>query len=95
MLLSALLTSVGINLGLCFLFFTLYSILRKQPGNAFVYAPRLLHEQDRARDEADFNLERLLPSAGWARTAWLLTEDQLLSVSGFDALVLTRIFTFR
>ncbi|KAJ0099545.1 hypothetical protein Patl1_21867 [Pistacia atlantica] len=42
MILSALLTSVGINLGLCFLFFTLYSILRNQPSNLAVYAPRLL-----------------------------------------------------
>ncbi|KAJ4835385.1 CSC1-like protein hyp1 [Turnera subulata] len=98
MILSALLTSVGINLGLCFLFFTLYSILRKQPGNVFVYAPRLVHkeksEQQQQPGYGEFNLQRLLPSAGWVRRAWQLSDDELLSISGLDALVFTRIFTF-
>lgn len=94
MILSALLTSVGINLGLCFLFFTLYSILRKQPSNASVYAPRLLAE-GKSQEGEFFNFERLLPSAGWARRAWQLSEDELLSISGFDAVVFVRIFIFR
>ncbi|XP_012084749.1 CSC1-like protein HYP1 isoform X2 [Jatropha curcas] len=95
MLLSALLTSVGINLGLCFLFFTLYSILRKQPGNIFVYAPRLIDKQKSEQQTDDlFNLERLLPSASWVRNAWQLTEEELLSISGLDALVFIRIFIF-
>lgn len=95
MILSALLTSVGINFGLCFLFFTLYSILRKQPGNIFVYAPRLVHKQKSEQQTDDFfNLERLLPSAGWVRNAWQLSEEELLSISGLDALVFTRIFIF-
>ncbi|KAJ6707503.1 CSC1-LIKE PROTEIN HYP1 [Salix viminalis] len=95
MLLSALLTSVGINLGLCLLFFTLYSILRKQPGNLYVYAPRLVDkEKSRQQESGDFDLERLLPSAGWVRNAWQLSEDEILSVSGLDGLVFTRIFTF-
>lgn len=91
MILSALLTSVGINLGLCFLFFTLYSILSKQPSNARVYAPRLLSEGKSQQGEF-FNLERLLPSAGWARRAWQLSEDEMLSTSGLDAVVFMRIF---
>ncbi|WCJ25669.1 ERD (early-responsive to dehydration stress) family protein [Euphorbia peplus] len=94
MILSALLTSVGINLGLCFLFFTLYSILRKQPGNVFVYAPRLLENQNSKHEVDNFNLERLLPSADWIKTAWELTEEELLSASGLDALVLVRAFVF-
>ncbi|KAF2299414.1 hypothetical protein GH714_031869 [Hevea brasiliensis] len=94
MILSALLTSVGINLGLCFLFFTLYSILRKQTGNVFVYAPRLVDKQKSEQQGDDFNLERLLPSAGWVRRAWRLSEEDLLSISGLDALVFTRIFIF-
>lgn len=96
MILSALLTSVGINLGLCLLFFTLYSILRKQPGNFYVYAPRLVDkEKSQPQESDDFYLERLLPSAGWVRNAWQLSEDEILSISGLDGLVLTRIFTFR
>ncbi|KAL3526547.1 hypothetical protein ACH5RR_011203 [Cinchona calisaya] len=93
MILSALLTSVGINLGLCFLFFALYSILRKQPGNAGVYAPRLVAD-GKAQHIWDFNLERLLPSAGWMRMAWRPSEDDLLSNSGLDAVVFMRIFIF-
>ncbi|PHT29582.1 CSC1-like protein [Capsicum baccatum] len=92
MILAALLTSVGINLGLCFLFFTLYSILRKQPGNAEVYAPRLVAEGK--SQQTDFNLERILPSAGWVTRAWRPSEAELLSISGLDAVVFMRIFIF-
>lgn len=94
MILSALLTSVGINLGLCLLFFTLYSILRKQPGNVTVYAPRLAAE-GKAQQGGQFNLESLLPTVGWVRKAWQLSEDEILSVLGLDAVVFMRIFIFR
>ncbi|KAF8012894.1 hypothetical protein BT93_I0913 [Corymbia citriodora subsp. variegata] len=93
MLVSALLTSVGINLGLCLLFFTLYSILRKQPSNITVYAPRLVATQ-KSEPRGQFDLERLLPSAGWVKQAWRLTEEELLSLSGLDAVVFMRIFIF-
>ncbi|KAK8553133.1 hypothetical protein V6N13_089348 [Hibiscus sabdariffa] len=93
MILSALLTSVGINLGLCFLFFALYSILRNQPGNITVYSPRLLGER-KTEQENEFNLERLLPSPGWLKRAWQPSEDELLSIAGLDAVVFMRIFTF-
>ncbi|PON96344.1 Calcium-dependent channel [Trema orientale] len=93
MILSALLTSVGINLGLCFLFFTLYSVLRKQPWNVPVYAPRLL-AQGQSQQEGEFNLERLLPTAGWVRRAWQPSDEQLISTLGLDAVVFTRIFVF-
>lgn len=94
MILSALLTSVGINLALCFLFFTLYSILRKQPGNINVYAPRLVAE-GKAQQRGRLNLESLLPTAGWVKKAWQPSEDELLSIVGFDAVVFMRIITFR
>ncbi|XP_058081972.1 CSC1-like protein HYP1 isoform X2 [Magnolia sinica] len=94
MIVSALLTSLGINFGLCILYFTLYSILRKQPGNIEVYAPRLVAE-GKSRQESHFDLERLLPSTGWVRTAWQLSEEELLSASGLDAVVYMRIFIFR
>ncbi|XP_044489479.1 CSC1-like protein At1g69450 [Mangifera indica] len=93
MLVSALLTSLGINSGLCLLFFTLYSILRKQPINYEVYIPRLLAEGS-SRRRSRFNLERLIPSPGWVRRAWKLTEDDLLESSGLDAVVFMRIITF-
>lgn len=94
MILSALLTAVGINLGLCFLFFTLYSILRNQPGNVKVYAPRLV-DKEKSQRRDDFDFERLLPSPGWVKKAWEPSEDELLSTSGLDGLVFMRIFIFR
>ncbi|KAM3754618.1 hypothetical protein ACB098_03G179600 [Castanea mollissima] len=93
MLVSALLTSLAINFGLCILFFTLYSILRKQPFYYDVYVPRLLVEGTSKR-RSRFNLERLIPSPGWVRKAWKLSEEELLSLSGLDAVVYMRIITF-
>ncbi|KAH7554545.1 hypothetical protein JRO89_XS12G0233800 [Xanthoceras sorbifolium] len=94
MILSALLTSVGINLGLCFLFFTLYSILRKQPNNFIVYASRLVGKT-KSEETHDFNLERLVPTPGWVKRAWEPSEEELLSTLGLDAVVFIRIFIFR
>lgn len=94
MIVSALLTSVGINTALCVLFLTLYSILRKQPGNYEVYVPRLLVEGTSKR-RSRFNLERLIPSPGWVAKAWRLSEEELLSLSGLDGVVFMRIITFR
>ncbi|KAK4776212.1 hypothetical protein SAY87_024173 [Trapa incisa] len=93
MILSALLTSVGINLGLCLLFFTLYSILRKQPANFSVYAPLLVAQQN-SEQPRNFNLDRVIPSAGWVRRAWQPSEGELLTRSGLDAVVFMRIFVF-
>ncbi|KAG1347865.1 putative CSC1-like protein [Cocos nucifera] len=93
MIVSALLTSVGINLGLCVLFFALYSILRKQPGNVKFYVPRLVAE-GRARQRSEFNIESLLPSPGWVRKALEPSEEDLLASCGLDAVVFMRIFIF-
>ncbi|XP_076931258.1 hyperosmolality-gated Ca2+ permeable channel 2.3-like [Bidens hawaiensis] len=93
MILSALLTSVGINLGLCFLFFILYSILRKQPGNANVYAPRLVAE-GKLEPRNNFNLERLLPSTSWVTRSWHPTEQELLVRAGLDGVVYMRTIIF-
>ncbi|KAH9616278.1 hypothetical protein KSS87_013573 [Heliosperma pusillum] len=93
MILSALLTSVGINLGLCLLFITLYSVLRRQPINERLYAPRLLAER-KLKQTSGFNFERLLPSVGWVKRAWQLSEQDLLDNSGLDGVVFIRIFTF-
>ncbi|KAL2546717.1 CSC1-like protein [Forsythia ovata] len=92
MIVSALLTSVGINFGLCVLFFALYSILRKQPGNYNIYDPRL-DAEDKSRTSY-FNIGRLLPTPEWMGHAWQPTEDELLSSSGLDAVVFMRTITF-
>lgn len=94
MLLSALLTSVAINSGLCVMFYTLYSILRKQPSNYAVYIPRLLAE-GKSKRRGRFNLERLIPSPDWLKNAWKLSDEELLRSSGLDAVVFMRLITFR
>ena len=69
-------------------------MLRKQPGNYKVYAPRLLAE-GRAERQSRFKILRLLPTAGWLKNAWQPSEDELLAHSGLDAVVFMRIITFR
>ncbi|CAN1794230.1 CSC1-like protein At1g69450 [Linum perenne] len=90
---SALLTSLGINSGLCVLFFTLYSVLRKQPSYLRVYIPRFLAEGG-SRRLLRLKLRRFVPSAGWVARAWRLSEEDIISSNGLDALVFMRVITF-
>ncbi|XP_078177974.1 hyperosmolality-gated Ca2+ permeable channel 2.3-like isoform X2 [Carex rostrata] len=99
MIVSALLTAVGLNLLFTVLLFALYSILRKQPGNLSIYAPRLLAAARQADDgetqtRAHFSIDNILPSVGWVRAAWRLSEEDLLASSGLDGVVFMRIFVF-
>ncbi|PKA57045.1 DNA-directed RNA polymerase III subunit RPC2 [Apostasia shenzhenica] len=91
--LAALLTSAGINIGICVLLLSLFSILRKQPGNAGVYFGRWLAEERSQRMEP-FSLERLVPSPSWIAKAWECSEDEMLAVAGLDAVVFIRILVF-
>ncbi|KAG0467832.1 hypothetical protein HPP92_017160 [Vanilla planifolia] len=90
---AALLTSAGINIGICVLLLSLYSILRKQPGNASVYFGRRLAEE-RSRRMGSFVLERFVPSPSWIVKAWSYSEEEILSIAGLDAVVFIRIIVF-
>ncbi|KAM3310940.1 hypothetical protein ACQJBY_031546 [Aegilops geniculata] len=91
---SALLTSAGINIALCILYLSLYSILRKQPHNFRVYFGRRLAEE-KFREQVDyFSFERLLPTAGWLVKAYWCTEDEIRRVAGLDSVVFLRLFIF-
>lgn len=92
--LSRLLTSAGINIGICALFFSLYSVFRKQPGNVYVYFGRRLSQEEGQHQNINA-LERLVPSASWLVKAWQITEDELLSFAGVDAVVFLRVLVFR
>ncbi|KAL6599839.1 hypothetical protein ACP70R_045490 [Stipagrostis hirtigluma subsp. patula] len=93
MKISGLLTSAGINIGLCVLFLSLYSVLRKQPQNVRVYfGRRIAEEQDRLRGA--FILERFVPSTGWIVKALQYTEEEILAAAGLDAVVFNRILVF-
>ncbi|KAM0882117.1 hypothetical protein ACQ4PT_032564 [Festuca glaucescens] len=94
MKISGLLTSAGINIGLCVLFLSLYSILRKQPANIRVYFGRRIAEENSLLREA-FVLERFVPSAGWIVKALQCTEEELLAAAGLDAVVFNRMLVFR
>uniref|UniRef100_A0A0D9ZBG7 CSC1/OSCA1-like 7TM region domain-containing protein n=1 Tax=Oryza glumipatula TaxID=40148 RepID=A0A0D9ZBG7_9ORYZ len=90
---GALLTSAGINISLCILFLSLYSVLRKQPQNVKVYFGRRIAEENSRLREA-FILERFVPSASWILRSLRCTEDELLATAGLDAVVFNRILVF-
>lgn len=91
---SALLTSAGINIGLCTLFLSLYSLLRKQPGFVYVYFGRRISEENDT-NEGSCILDRFVPSPSWIVRAWEYKQDDILSIAGLDAVVFLRILVFR
>lgn len=91
---SGLLTSAGINIGLCTVLSSLYSVLRKQPGNVSVYFGQRL-SQAQSKDCGPSFFERIIPSASWIIKAWGTTEGELLLIGGLDAVVFCRIVIFR
>uniref|UniRef100_A0A453JGP7 CSC1-like protein RXW8 n=2 Tax=Aegilops tauschii subsp. strangulata TaxID=200361 RepID=A0A453JGP7_AEGTS len=93
MKISALLTSAGINIGLCVLFLSLYSVLRKQPANVRVYFGRRISEEHSRLREA-FILERFVPSTGWIVKALRYTEEEVLAAAGLDAVAFNRMLVF-
>nr|CAB3466625.1 unnamed protein product [Digitaria exilis] len=93
MKISALLTSAGINIGLCVLFLSLYSVLRKQPANVRVYFGRRIAEENE-RLRGAFILERFVPSTGWIVKALQCPEEEILAAAGLDAVVFNRILVF-
>ncbi|XP_020549599.1 CSC1-like protein RXW8 [Sesamum indicum] len=90
---SALLTSAGINTGICVGAFSLYSVLRKQPNLVSVYFARKL-VQEQSRHEDSFWFGRLIPSASWIVKAWEASEDELYAAGGVDAVVFLRMVVF-
>ncbi|PKU67237.1 CSC1-like protein RXW8 [Dendrobium catenatum] len=93
MKLDALLTSAGINIGLCVFFISIYSVIRKQPSNLYVYFGRSL-TQERNKPNDSFNIENFLPFPGWILKAWGPTENEILASVGLDAVVFLRMIVF-
>jgi hypothetical protein len=79
MILSALATSVGINLALTVLLAAAYTLLRRRPPYAEVYAPRRPHA----------------PLEAWIPAAWRRSEEDIHAAAGLDGVVFLRIFVFR
>lgn len=91
---SALLTSAGINVAICVVLVSLYSILRKQPANYCVYFGRLLSGGRVKRHDPRW-YERFAPSPSWLVKAWETTEDEMLAAAGLDAVVFIRMVICR
>lgn len=79
MILSALATSVGINLGLTVLLAAAYTLLRRRPPYVAVYSPRRPYA----------------PPEPWLPAAWRRTEADVHAAAGLDGVVFLRIFVFR
>ncbi|KAL5074627.1 hypothetical protein RYX36_013611 [Vicia faba] len=89
---AALLTSAGINIVVCCVLFSLYSILRKQPSNVNVYFGRKL--ANRSLKDLDLSFERFVPSPTWVMKACDTTQEELLDIGGVDAVVFSRMLVF-
>ncbi|BAT82551.1 hypothetical protein VIGAN_03258400 [Vigna angularis var. angularis] len=89
---NALLISAGINIVLCVVLFSFYSVLRKQPSNVNVYFGRRLASQHSRR--VDLCLERFVPSPSWILKAWETSEEEILAIGGLDAVVFVRMLVF-
>ncbi|KAK7377014.1 hypothetical protein VNO80_02434 [Phaseolus coccineus] len=89
---AALLTSAGINIAVCVVLFSFYSVLRKQPSNVNVYFGRRIASQHSRR--IDLCLERFVPSPSWILKAWETSEDEILAIGGLDAVVFVRMLVF-
>lgn len=93
MILPALLTSAGFNIVICVGFFSLYSILRKQPINLKVYFGQRLAQQQPGQKNLFF-FDRLIPTAGWLVKAWEASDDDIYACGGIDGLVFIRLVVF-
>ncbi|OWM80631.1 hypothetical protein CDL15_Pgr006661 [Punica granatum] len=92
--LSALLTSAGINVAVCVVLSSLYSVLRKQPGNLSVYFGRRLTHVYPTRPNQHICFQRFVPSPSWIVKAWGTPEAEILAGAGVDAVVFLRLIVF-
>nr|CAB3479445.1 unnamed protein product [Digitaria exilis] len=91
---EGLLASAAINLGLALVTLSLFSLLKKQPGNAPVYRPRRMAAGDPGAGLLPLGHGRLTPSFRWIGAAFRLSEEDVLRRHGLEALVVIRLFKF-
>ncbi|PWA84468.1 calcium-dependent channel, 7TM region, putative phosphate [Artemisia annua] len=87
---ESLIASALINIGLAIVIICLFSVLRKQHANANIYYSRRIGLGISVAYEGSYR--RFLPSFEWIRDAVKVTEDDILSNCGLDALVVVRYF---
>lgn len=91
---GSLLASAAVNIGLACIVLSIFSILKKQPSNAAIYYARRLSLGQTISFEP-FTFRRFLPSVTWIPRAFRVSEDDILSSGGLDALVTIRLFKLR
>ncbi|KAL9239946.1 hypothetical protein vseg_014217 [Gypsophila vaccaria] len=91
---QGLVASAAINIGVALAVLSLFSVLKKQPSTAFIYFARRLHHRLPPPSFHRFSFRRLFPSVSWIPRAFRVTETDILSHSGLDALIIFRLFNF-
>lgn len=91
---ESLFASAAINIGLAMVVLTLFSVLRKQPPNAFIYFARCLSQHHHVHLDRSFTLLRFIPSFSWITRAFRVSEDEIIDTTGLDAVVIIRLFKF-
>jgi len=89
----SLLASAAINIGLAFVTLSLFSLLKKQPSTASIYARPLSHHHQIPLHSPSTSLRRFLPCVGWVFRTFRVT-DEILDAHGLNALVIIRLFKF-
>lgn len=88
---EGLLASAAINLGLALVALSLFSMLKKQPGNAPVYLPRRMAG---GGGVLPLGTGQLSPSFRWIGSTFQLSDDDVLRRHGLDALAVIRLLKF-
>ncbi|XP_021675084.2 CSC1-like protein At3g54510 isoform X2 [Hevea brasiliensis] len=91
---GSLIASATINFGLALIVLSLFSIFKKQPSNAPIYYARRLSKRHHIPFDHSFTFSRFIPSVSWIPRAFRVTEDEILQISGLDALIIIRLFKF-
>ncbi|KAL3829783.1 hypothetical protein ACJIZ3_018585 [Penstemon smallii] len=90
----SILASTALNVILGLINILLYSIFIKQPSNATIYYARRVSVNEVVPFDHSRSFLRYIPSFGWITSALRVSEDEILEISGLDALVLIRLFKF-
>ncbi|KAK4483543.1 hypothetical protein RD792_010741 [Penstemon davidsonii] len=85
----SILASTALNVILGLINILLYSIFIKQPSNATIYYARRVSVNESVPFDHSSSFLRYIPSFGWITSALRVSEDEILEISGLDALVLT------
>ncbi|KAI4972261.1 hypothetical protein ZWY2020_003186 [Hordeum vulgare] len=84
--------------GLALVALSLFSMLKKQPGNAPVYLPRRMAGAGGSGGSGGVLLSlgtgRLTPSFRWIHAAFGISDNDVLRRHGLDALAIIRLFKF-